>query len=173
MNVADLPSRTLPQRNMLAPASILADLRAFIDVDVVWDCEGGHWTVLERCPNPKRWATINGRRIEGWREAVRYVDEDGTPFHLDHNIVPFVRSLDYAAYDGRMDKFEDAKYATANRQTARRESDLWERADDAARDKLKTGLGTRGVPKIKKVGDNRPLFGRAERKVYAASGWGQ
>lgn len=167
-----LPSRSLPQRNMLASASVIADCRVFLDVDIVWDCEMGSWLILERCANPKRWARINGELIKGWRAASYYMDEDGTPFALDNNIVPWLRSLDFKAYDSRMDKFEAAKYAVADRQREKIEAETWARADHAFADKALTASGQRGVAKIKNVGDSRPLFGKPEKKVYASSGWG-
>lgn len=168
-----LPSRTLPQRNMLAPMSVLDECRVFLDVDIVWDCDMGSWLILERCANPKRWARVNGERIEGWRAASYYMDEDGTPFFLDHNIVPWLRSLDFKAYGSRMDKFEEAKYAAAERQRQKIEADIWDKADSSLRDKALTASGQRGVAKIKRIGDSRPLYGRPEKKQYAVSGgWG-
>lgn len=157
---------------MLASASVIADCRVFLDVDIVWDCDKGSWLILERCANPKRWATINGVLLSGWRAASYYMDEDGAPFALDNNIVPWLRSLDFKAYGSRMDKFEAAKYAVADRQRDQIEADIYAKANGAAADKMKTAHGTRGVRKTKSVGDCRPLFGKPERKVYASSGWG-
>lgn len=171
MNDAPLPSSWLPQRMMRAPSNVLRDVREFIDVDIVWDCDEGAWLILERCGNQKRAAVVNGHRINGWRAAAHYMDEDGSPYPLDNNLVWWLRSRDFSAYAG-MSAFEEKKYGAGDRQKQKLDSDAWSGADERAEDKFKTAHGTRGTPKTKKIGDNRPLFERKPKQL-ATSGWGR
>lgn len=131
---------------MRCPDDLLASLRAWIDVDVVWCVDRQCWIILEQCAKPSRWATVNGRRLEGWRQAAEYRDmETNQPYWLNELIGPWLRARDIENFDGN----EASMYlAQFDLQEELREASIeagWDKAEEKAYDRAHTmqkGLST-------------------------------
>lgn len=141
-----LPSEYVPQRDMRCPDPIRAALRRWIDVDLLWDCDGKVWVVMEACEKPDRWGTVNGVLCEGWRRAAEYRDlETGDAYWLNELIVPWLRSRDVQNYDGDLDKMYQAQILLQEELREAAVEAGWTESGEMAYDRVKTlqqGLAT-------------------------------